>query len=103
MEEPEDVTRAIGWLELFFDLVVVVSMALIALMAASIIRIDDRANVFAIAFIVSRVSTSRASLQTGRLLTSWPLLELGGTTAVWIASLCVHTPAKFVMWARSAG
>ena len=121
----------VGWLELFFDLVVVVCTAVIAerlhehtdwggvgvflvvftaiwsiwisfvvyadladegtriavlmiaagvigLMAAALGNLDERANAFAVGFVVCRVIAARAAMHTGRLLTSWPGVQLGG-------------------------
>lgn len=157
MQEPtavpqaDDAPEAIGWLELFFDLVVVVSLAflaerlhehtgwaglgvfavvfgaiwltwisfviytdiaseathvpvliiaagVIALMATTLPHLDERANAFAIGFVVCRAMAARASLGTGRVLTSWPAVQLGGLSAIWIASCWVETPAKYWVW-----
>ena len=40
-----------------------------------------------------------ASLSTGRLLVSWPLLQFGGLATPWIVAMWVPTPWKFVLWA----
>jgi low temperature requirement protein LtrA len=144
----------VGWLELFFDLVVVVCTAVIAerlhehtdwggvgvflvvftaiwsiwisfvvyadladegtriavlmiaagvigLMAAALGNLDERANAFAVGFVVCRVIAARAAMHTGRLLTSWPGVQLGGLTLPWIVSLWVDAPAKYWIWAAA--
>ena len=151
----EDGERAasIGWLELFFDLVVVAAvsvlteglhgeldgralvltaivyvaiwsswsltvfyanvaqgqtrfrtvteaMFLIALMtAAAPVHEDQRANLFAGAFLVLRGLMSRSAIRTGRVLTSWPLLQLGGAGFPWVVSFFVDAPQKYWLWA----
>jgi low temperature requirement protein LtrA len=78
---------------------VVVAMFLIALMAASPPgHAEGRANAFGIGFLVVRSIAARASLQTGRLLTSWPLLQFGGLALPWIVGLFVPGPAKYLLW-----
>lgn len=152
--QADDAPEAIGWLELFFDLVVVVSLAflaerlhehagwaglgvfvvvfgaiwltwlsfviytdianeathvpvliiaagVIALMATTLPNLDDHANRFAIGYVICRAMAARASLVTGRVLTSWPAVQLGGLSAVWIASCWVATPAKYWVWAAA--
>jgi low temperature requirement protein LtrA len=104
----------VEWLELFFDLVVVadvageltrvrtvvVSMFLVAVMAASAPgHFDTRADAFAGAFVLVRVFAARGSLRTGRLMTGWPLLQAGGFTLPWLVSLAVPTPWKYGLWA----
>jgi len=78
---------------------VVIVMALIALMAASSPGVfEDRANVFAIAFLAARGVVARRALQTGRLLSGWPLLQFGGLTTIWVVAMFVDTPIKFWLW-----
>ena len=78
---------------------VIAVMALIALMAASSPGVfEDRANVFAIAFLVARGIVARRALQTGRLLSGWPLLQFGGLTTIWIVAMFVDAPLKFWLW-----
>jgi low temperature requirement protein LtrA len=144
----------VGWLELFFDLVVVVCTAVIAerlhehpdwggvgvfvvcftaiwsiwisfvvytdlahentriatlmvaagvigIMAAALGNLDERANAFAVGFVVCRVVAARAASRTGRLLTSWPAVQLGGLTTPWIVSLWVEAPWKYWIWAAA--
>ena len=63
---------------------VIVSMFLLAVMAAAAPgAFEARANVFAAAFVLVRVFAARDSLRTGRLMTAWPLLQVGGFTLPW--------------------
>ncbi len=79
---------------------VLIAMFLVAVMAAAApSHFDNRANAFAVAFVLVRITVARGSLNTGRLLTSWPVLQFGGATAPWIVSLWVHAPAKYYVWA----
>ena len=73
----------------------------IGLMAAALGELDQRANAFAIGFVICRVVAARAALRTGRLLTSWPGVQLGGLTVPWIVSLWVEEPAKYWIWAAA--
>ena len=83
---------------------VVIGMFLVAVMAATApIHHEQRANVFAVAFIVLRVVAARSSLLTGRVLQGWPLLQFGGATAPWIVAMWVDTPWKYVLWAAGLG
>ncbi len=78
---------------------VVWAMFLLAVMAASAPgHFDQRANLFAVAFLLVRGTAARGSLSTGRLLTSWPLLQAGGLALPWIVSLWPPPPWKFVLW-----
>jgi low temperature requirement protein LtrA len=79
---------------------VIVSMFLLAVMAAAAPgHFDARANAFAGAFVLVRLFASRDSLRTGRLMTAWPLLQVGGFTLPWIVSLAVPVPWKYWLWA----
>lgn len=78
---------------------IILGMAAIAAMAASLLHLDEHANVFAIAFLICRWFTARASLRTGRLLANWPALQLGGLTAPWLISLWIDGPTKYWYWA----
>ncbi len=79
---------------------VVVSMFLLAVMAAAAPgHFEQRANAFAGAFVLVRVFAARDSLRTGRLMTAWPLLQVGGFTLPWLVSLAVPTPWKYWLWA----
>lgn len=153
-ESGTEPSEPVGWLELFFDLVVVVSMAVlaehllehadlhgvarfallyaaiwfvwtqsvlyanvaaanirigvmllvmagIAVMAAAIPNLDEHANAFAVGFLLCRLLVTRGSMATGKVLTSWPTLQQGGTMLLWFASLWVDTPWKYVLWAVS--
>jgi low temperature requirement protein LtrA len=78
---------------------VVVSMLLLAVMAAaSPGHAGHRANAFAAAFVLVRVFAARGSLRTGRVMTSWPLLQSGAFTVPWIVSFWVQVPGKYVLW-----
>ncbi len=79
--------------------VVVWSMFLVAVMAASAPgHFERRANLFAAAFLLVRATAARGSMSTGRLLVSWPLLQLGGLATPWIVAMWVPAPGKFVLW-----
>lgn len=83
---------------------VVIGMFLVAVMAASApIHFEQRANAFAVAFLVLRVVTSRSALRTGRILQGWPLLQFGGATLPWIVAIWVEAPWKYVLWAVGLG
>src|SRR5262245_35666117 len=78
---------------------VVVSMFLLAVMAAaSPGHAGHRANAFAVAFVLVRLFAARGALRTGRLMTSWPLLQFGSFTIPWLISLWVAVPGKYVLW-----
>ncbi len=79
---------------------VIVSMFLLAVMAAAAPgHFEARANAFAAAFVLVRVFAARDSLRTGRLMTAWPLLQVGGFTLPWLVSLAVPVPWKYWLWA----
>ena len=79
---------------------VVVSMFLLAVMAAAAPgHFEQRANAFALAFVLVRVFAARDSLRTGRLMKAWPLLQAGGFTLPWLISLAVPVPWKYWLWA----
>ena len=83
---------------------ILVGMFLVAVMAATApIHFEQRANAFAIAFVVLRVVTSQSSIRTGRILQGWPLLQFGGATLPWIVAIWVDTPWKYVLWALGLG
>jgi low temperature requirement protein LtrA len=78
---------------------VVWSMFLVAVMAATApAHFEERANYFAIAFLLVRGTASRASMRTGRLLLDWPLLQFGGLALPWVVAIWVDPPWKFVLW-----
>jgi len=78
---------------------VVVSMLLLAVMAAAAPgHAGHRANAFAGAFLLVRLFAARGSLRTGRLITSWPLLQSGSFMVPWIVSFWVPVPGKYVLW-----
>lgn len=79
---------------------VVVAMMLVAVMAAAAPGRDGgHPTAFAIAFLICRALLARGSLATGKVLTSWPLLQYGGFTLPWIVSLWVPAPGKYWLWA----
>lgn len=80
---------------------IILGMAGIAVMAASLVDLEQHANAFAVAFVVSRILTVRASQRTGKLLAAWPLAQLGGYTTPWIVSLWVPAPGKYWLWAAA--
>jgi low temperature requirement protein LtrA len=78
---------------------VVVAMLLLAVMAAAAPgHAGHRANAFAVAFLLVRLFAARGSLSTGRLMTSWPLLQFGSFVVPWVVSLWVPVPGKYVLW-----
>ena len=78
---------------------IVVSMLLLAVMAAAAPgHAGHRANAFAGAFLLVRLFAARDSLRTGRLMTSWPLLQFGSFTVPWVVSFWVPVPGKYVLW-----
>jgi len=81
--------------------VLMIAAGVIGLMAAALGNLDERANAFAIGFVICRVIAARAAMGTGRLLTSWPGVQLGGLTTPWIVSIWVEAPAKYWIWAAA--
>jgi low temperature requirement protein LtrA len=78
---------------------VIVAMLLLAVMAAAAPgHAGHRANAFAGAFLLVRLFAARGSLRTGRLMTSWPLLQFGSFVIPWAASFWVPVPGKYVLW-----
>jgi low temperature requirement protein LtrA len=78
---------------------VVGSMLLLAVMAAAAPgHAGHRANAFAVAFLLVRLFAARGSLRTGRLMTSWPLLQSGAFLVPWVVSFWVPVPGKYVLW-----
>lgn len=83
---------------------VVWAMFLVAVMAATApAHYEQRANLFAGAFLLVRVAVAQASLRTGRVLVSWPLLQFGGLAVPWIVAMWVPVPQKFVLWGVGLG
>jgi low temperature requirement protein LtrA len=79
---------------------VLVAMFLVAVMAASApIHFPGRANAFALGFLGLRLAAARGSLQTGRVLASWPALQFGGAIAPWVIAIWVDAPWKYWLWA----
>jgi low temperature requirement protein LtrA len=79
---------------------VIIAMFLFAMMAASAPNhFEQRANAFAVGFLLVRVLAARGSMSTGRLLTNWPLLQFGGIATPWIVAMWVHPPIKYWIWA----
>lgn len=83
--------------------VLMTAAGLIGLMTAAMFDLDERANAFALGFILCRVVATGAAVRTGRILTSWPVARTGALTAPWIVSLWVDEPAKYVIWAVALG
>jgi low temperature requirement protein LtrA len=78
---------------------VVFAMFLVAVMAATApAHFEERANWFAVAFLLLRTTAARASMSTGRLLAGWPLLQFGGLAAPWVVAMWVDPPWKFALW-----
>lgn len=78
---------------------ILLGMAGIAVMAASLVDLEAHADAFAVAFVLCRLFTVRASLRTGRLLAAWPIAQIGGFTTPWIVSLWVPAPGRYWLWA----
>jgi low temperature requirement protein LtrA len=78
---------------------VIVSMLLLAVMAAAAPgHAGHHADAFAAAFLLVRLFAARGSLSTGRLMTSWPLLQFGSFVIPWVVSFWVPVPGKYVLW-----
>ncbi|WP_157245342.1 low temperature requirement protein A [Nonomuraea typhae] len=54
---------------------------------------------FAAAYIVCRLSASRAIQRSGAVMTAWPAAQLGVGLSPWIASFWAEPPATYWMWA----
>ncbi len=81
---------------------VLIAMVLVAVMAATApAHHEERANLFAVAFFLTRGLIGREAWRTGRVLASWPLLQFGGFSLPWVASLWVPVPWKYVLWAAA--
>lgn len=78
-----------------------IAAGVIGIMAAALGNLDERANAFAIGFVVCRIIAARAASHTGRFLTSWPAVQLGGLTTPWIVSIWVEAPVKYGIWAAA--
>lgn len=77
-----------------------IAMFLLAVMTVSApLHGEHRANLFAAAFVVVRAVVGRSANSTGRVLGSWPMLQLGSMSALWLASLFVPAPVKYWVWA----
>ncbi len=83
--------------------VLMTAAGLIGLMTTAMFDLDERANAFAIGFILCRAVATGAALRTGRILTSWPVARTGVLTVPWMVSLWVDDPAKYVIWAVALG
>ncbi len=81
-----------------------VSMAIVGLMAASVTDSVDRAGVFSLACAALRLvllvlwlyRTKRAGQPAGRTI-----LYNGATAAIWVAAAFVPTPFNFTLWAAA--
>ena len=79
---------------------VVMSMLLLAVMTTTApVHFEQRANLFAGAFLLVRGIAARGSMRTGRILAGWPLLQFGGLAALWVVAMWVPTPQKYWLWA----
>jgi low temperature requirement protein LtrA len=78
-----------------------IAAAVIGMMAAALGDLDERANAFAVGFVVCRAIAARAALRTGQLLASWPGVQLGGLVTPWVVSFFVDAPAKYWIWAAA--
>lgn len=77
---------------------VLAAMAAIAVMAASLLDLEQHSATFAIAFLVCRGVVFGGTLRSGRMFTGWTAV-LMGSTLPWIASIWVPTPWKYLLWA----
>jgi low temperature requirement protein LtrA len=79
---------------------VVAAMLLLAVMATTApVHYEQRANLFAGAFLLVRGIAARGSTSTGRILAGWPLLQLGGLATLWVVAMWVPVPQKYWLWA----
>ncbi|RZS43278.1 low temperature requirement protein LtrA [Herbihabitans rhizosphaerae] len=76
----------------------------IAVMAAAIPEaFGEHAQVFAIAYVYTRVVAANVWQKRRQMLAAWPLAQIGFGLLPWIASLWVDGTAKYVLWAVGAG
>lgn len=77
----------------------------IALMAASVGNIGERSALFALSYVAVRVLLivayvrARRHVPEARALTGRYVLGFGAAALVWLASLAVEPPARYVLWA----
>ncbi|GAA2119825.1 low temperature requirement protein A [Actinomadura napierensis] len=62
----------------------------------------DHSRTFVIAYIVCRMLASSTWQRTGKILTSWPAAQAGAGLLPWFASIWVHAPARYWLWAGAA-
>jgi low temperature requirement protein LtrA len=78
---------------------VVLAMLLLAVMTTTApVHFQQRANLFAGAFLLVRGLAARGSMRTGRILAGWPLLQFGGLATLWVVAMWVPTPQKYWLW-----
>ncbi|MBK1783628.1 low temperature requirement protein A [Prauserella cavernicola] len=81
-----------------------VGMGGIAVMAAAVPgAFSEHAEVFAVAYVVTRIVSSNVWQHRGQLLAAWPLAHFGGGLVPWIVSLWTDGPTKYVLWAIGLG
>jgi hypothetical protein len=73
----------------------------LAIMAAAVGDIDDRAKTFAIAYIAVRVLSDRVWQNEAhrRIVVDWRVAQIGAGTLPWLASLWVEEPWRYGLWA----
>lgn len=78
-----------------------IAMGCIAIMAAAVPEIEDpqRGRVFAITYIVARAIAGGSFRNTGRVLVDWPIAQLSVGLLPWVASIWVHDPHRYYLWA----
>ncbi|HEY7483352.1 MAG TPA: low temperature requirement protein A [Streptosporangiaceae bacterium] len=77
----------------------IVGMAGIAVMAAAIPEATgERGRVFALAYILTRVASTRSWGRTGKVLLTWTAAQRSAGLVPWIVSLWVEQPAQFRLW-----
>ncbi|WP_051793152.1 low temperature requirement protein A [Amycolatopsis jejuensis] len=84
---------------------VLLAMAGLAFMAASVHDIDKHAQVFAIAYVAVRAIASRVweGKQGKRIIVEWPVVHAGMGVVPWFASFWVDGPWKYALWALGLG
>lgn len=77
---------------------IIAGMAAIAVMAASLLHLEARANVFAIGYLVCRFLATLGVRRSGRYSAAWAALD-DGISLPWLVSLFVPAPWKYWLWA----
>ena len=80
---------------------VLAAMLGLAVMAAAVgaIHDEDRARVFAIAYVAARVLSDRAWHGRSTFLLDWPVAQVGAGVVPWIVSLWIDEPWRYYLWA----